>query len=260
MKVFRESAIRDGADEPTLKMLDLWHELVSKEIGTLIEVGVACRKDFPQFKDFPGEINTALPMKVEDKPFLVLIFEDTSNVEEVILTHELGHWVLKLQGFSPFHYNPNRNCDNEILLNSMAQHPPLYVLQRTLGHEPQKEIDKRAKHDLNLFSKEGEVPGKHIWTKNALLLADDLLNCSTHLNEQLLETVQKKHPYTASLVGRILKPASSNVLLDQSKNKKFCRKVIQNLGIGPGWLPSLKLELEALKKMVEETSDTSKPS
>ena len=241
-------------------MLNLWHELVRKEIGTPIEVGVACRKDFPQFKNFRGEINTAIPMKVQDKPFLVLIFEDTKNVEEVILTHELGHWVLKLRGFSPFHYNPNRNCNNEILLNSMAQHPPLYVLQSTLGHEPQKEIDKRAKHNLNLFSKKGEVPEKHIWTFNALMLADDLLNCSTHLNEQLLETVQIKHPYTASLVGKILKSASSYDLLDQSENKNFCRRVIQDLGIGPGWLPSLKFELESLKKMMEGTSDSPTPS
>jgi len=252
MKFVRESEIRDGVDEPTLKMLDLWHELVSKEIGPPIEVGVACRKDFPQFKDFSGEFHTATPMTFEGKPFLVLIFDDLSKpIEDVLITHELGHWVLFLQGFAPFRYTPNRNCNNEILLNSMAHHPPLYDLQRTLGHEPQKEIDKRAKHNINLASKQDEVPGKPIWERNALMVADDLLNCSTHLKEKLLEIVQEKHPCTAILVGRILKSDSSHDLLDQSENKKFIRKVIQDLGIGPGWLASHKSTLEDLKKMAE---------
>lgn len=255
MNVFRESAIRKGADQPTLGMLALWHELVSKEIGSPIEVGVACRKDFPQFKNFRGEINTAMPMKVQEKPFLVLIFEDTKNVEEVILTHELGHCVLKLQGFSPFICIPERHSNNEIMLNSLAHHPPLYALQRSLGHEPQEEVDKRARHDLKLFSKGAEKPGKQLWVQNALLATDDLLHCSKELKEKMLETLQAKHPRTTRLANKILEVSSHYDLLDQTGNEKFIRKVIQTLQLGNGWIPAPELDLEALQKLVEETSD-----
>jgi len=257
MNVFRESAIRDKADQPMLKMLDLWHELVSKKIGTPIEVGVACRKDFPQFKNFPGEINTALPMKVQDKPFLVLIFEDTLNVKEILLTHELGHCVLKLQGFSPFVCIPKRHSYTEIMLNSLAHHPPLYALQRSLGHEPQKEIDTRAKHYLKLYSKESEKPGKKVWIQSALRVTDDLLHCSDELKEEMLETLQAKHPHTTRLVNKVLEAYSHYDLLDQSGNEKFFRRVIQKLQLGSGWIPAPELDLEALHKMVEEASDTS---
>ncbi len=260
MKVFRESAIRKGADQPTLKMLDLWHELVSKKIGAPIEVGVACRKDFPQFKNFRGEINTAMPMKVQNKPFLVLIFEDTSNVEEVILTHELGHCVLKLQGFSPFICIPERHSNNEIMLNSLAHHPPLYALQRSLGHEPQKEVDKRARHDLKLFSKGAEKPGKQLWVQNALLAADDLLHCSQEFREKMLATLQARYPRTTKLVNKILEASSHYDLLDQTGNEKFIRQVIQKLQLGSAWISAPELDLEALHTIVEETSDTSTPS
>lgn len=256
MKIHPESAIRDGADQPTLKMLDLWHELVRKKIGEPIEVVVASRKDHPNLKEYPGELNTAIPINGH----LVLLFEDLSNVEEVLLTHELGHWVLKLQGFSPFIFIPERHSNSEIMLNSLAHHPPLYALQRSLGHEPQEEIDKRARHDLELFSKQVEVPGKHIWIQNALLTADDLSHCSKELKEKMLETLQAKHPHTTKLGNKILEASSHYDLLDQAGNEKFIRRVIQKLKLGSGWVPSLESELASLKKMVEETSDPSTPS
>ena len=177
MRLYRETALRKQADEPTLAMLDLWRSLSEEKTGVPVEVMIGDRKKHRQLSSFSGELYAVFPQVIGEKVVIVLWLDSLSNVKPIIVTHEIGHWVLKLQGFCTFHYQADRHNNVEIMLNSMAHHPALYDLQRSLGHEPQVEIDSRSHSDIKLFSKKSRKKESGFCLSNALLLADDMMNC-----------------------------------------------------------------------------------
>jgi hypothetical protein len=153
MRLYREIKLRKMADVPTVKMLELWLSLTKKIVGIPISVMYGNRRDNPRLCLPDSEVNTALPMSIKGKVILCLWLDpvtlDRSNF--VIVSHEIGHWVLKLQGFRGLICKSKKHCDDEILLNSLTHHPPLYALQRSLGHEPQIEIIRMPITIFNFF-------------------------------------------------------------------------------------------------------------
>jgi hypothetical protein len=203
------------------------------------------RREHRQLSSFSGELYVAFPVIIEGKVVLSLWLDSLSNVNPILVTHEIGHWVLKLQGFQGFIYQPKKHSDIEILLNSMAHHPPLYALQRSFGHEPQLEIDSRSIDNIEVFSKEKETKGRQSWTRNALLLADDLINCSEAYRTHLKKIVSKKHPLTTKLLEKILILPPYYNLLNPDQNLKFSKKVILDLKLGDGWY-----EIDEVKTLI----------
>jgi hypothetical protein len=254
VRIYRESAIREKADSPTIAMLDLWHSLCQEKLGTTIEVMASNRKERQQFRSFRGEFNAAYPQIVDGKVVLVLLLDSPKNVQTIIITHEIGHWVLKLQGIYGYQYKPRPHGNIEILLNSFAHHPYLFALQRSIGHEPQNEIDSRAEHDVHLFSNEREPRGRDVWIQNALLLADDILNCSESYKKRLQSIVKKKHHNTAKILHKILEIAPHYSPPSPGGDYRSFRmpiqkKLIKELKLGAGW-QELD-EVKALKSMIE---------
>ena len=232
MRLLRETALREESDPPTVKMLDLWSSLSDKMIGASVEVLTGSRREHPRLRSFPGQMYTALPQLIQGRLVLVLWLDSLADVNFVIVTHEIGHWVIKLQGFRGMIYVPKKHCDMEILLNSLVHHPPLYCLQRSLGHQPQEEIDSRADHDIGLFMKDGETHDRSIWVNNALLVCDDLLNCSTVKRTELREVLTEKHPNTSKLVEAVVDSASNHNLLNSEGNLEFSKDVVKKLDLG----------------------------
>ena len=144
MKFYPESDLRNEADIPTAIMLDLWHEECCKRLKSDVPVQIADRKENPRFKDFDSPFSTATPQELENKLCLVLWLESIEPLEHLLITHELGHFVLALQGFKFLIDSHSPSGEIGGMLNSFAQHPPLFALQRSLGHEPQKMIDDKV--------------------------------------------------------------------------------------------------------------------
>jgi len=251
MRLYRETEIRKHADEPTIAMLELWRSLSEQKIGHTIEVMLGNRREHHQLAQYPGELNTAFPHLIEGNVVLSLWLDSFNDVNPLIVSHEIGHWILKLQGFRAFIYRPKIHDNIEIFFNSMIHHPPLYELQRSLGHEPQTEINSRALHNIDIFSNERETNNRQLWETNALLLADDLLNCSESLHIQLKEIINKTHTNTSELLKKILTIAPSYDLLNHNQNIKFSRNVIKNLKLGSSnW--RIINEVKKLRSMVLE--------
>lgn len=240
MNVYREEVIReelakDEEGEKALAMFDLWHELCAEKLEVDIEVCLARRREKPELRDFKGELNTAYPEVLGGRATMVVYVEDTSSVEEIIISHELGHWVLKLQGYPAVLMRDRRNSNCEILLNSLGQHRALYRLQRSQGMEPQAEIDKRAEHDLALCLKNAETGGHALITDNALLFADDRLSCSTDLDRRFAEILEGRYPRTSRIVQTILDTASHYDLADKEGCKRFVGMLIKKLRLSKKW-------------------------
>jgi len=185
---------------------------------------------------------------------LVLWMDSFTNVKHIIVTHEIGHWVLHLWGFCALGYQPKRHSNIEIFLNSMAHHVPLYALQRSFGHEPQTEIDYRAGFNTKLFSKNKKIKKGHALSEDALLLADDMLNCSKGCYTRLENILSRHYPNTLKLAEEIVKLASSYDLLVPEQNLEFSEKVGQHLGLSQGWI---KIDdLNKLISMVRKAQQT----
>ncbi len=248
MKIQRESALLAKADAPTKKMLAIWHRLCRDVLKGDLEVGVADRHEYGPTKHYKGELNTALPMPIDGKTMLVLLFDNAESPEDLMITHELGHWVLELLGFKGVQNRKSPHSAAEIMLNSMSQHSALYVLQRSAGHEPQSEIDKRARHNLSKLktaaftlspskatpSKNGQIA--EIGVDKILLLADDVLHCSQDLAAEIFATLKHDRPKAEECVRDIrgLRDSLDPAQLDT--HAPFVRAVMRRLDFGSGWI------------------------
>lgn len=262
MKLYRETAIRKQGDKPTIAMLDLWQSLSVQTIGVPIEVMVGNRKEqtlHPQLRSYPGKINTELPEIFKGKVRLIVWLESLSDIKYIIITHEIGHWILKLRGFQPFMVRGRENSEIEIFLNSMAEHPPLYALQRSIGHEPQAEIDSRCLHNIKLFSKVKEAQQREVRIRNALMLADDIFN-SEENRQLLINVLTQRHPNTLNLLRKLIELESSYDLLVPDQNLNFREQVIEVLELGQGWNKRDEVKnLSSLVKQATKQSQQSKP-
>lgn len=234
MKFYRETAIRKGEDKPTIAMLDLWRSLSKQITGTPIEVVVGNRKEHPQTSSFSGELNFAFPHIIEGKVVLVLWLDSPNDAKLIILTHEIGHCILKLRGFKGFRSKRQKHSNIEIMLNSMAHHPALYALQRSIGHEPQAEIDSRCLHNIKLFSKGKEAQQREVRIRNAFMLADDIFN-SEENRYPLINVISKRHPNTSELLRKLIELEPSYDLLVPDQNQIFCEQIIETLKLGDDW-------------------------
>jgi hypothetical protein len=250
MKPLPESYIRKMADEPTLKFLDLWKKLSEETFDYSIEIMMGDRKDNPELKHIPGELNSAYPAVFDGKVVLPIWLEKPKSFDPLIITHEIGHWILMIKGFKGLVNKYNRQTGIDINMNSLAHHLPLYKLQRELGHDPQKLIDTRAKTNLNNLTKGPEIMLGDRWAEFALFFADDTLNCSEEIKNDLFEVLQDDFPVTFSFLEKILNLVSKHDLNDPISNLKFLKNLVNTIYLGEGW--KVIDETTELKEMIKE--------
>lgn len=256
MKLYREIALRKQADDATIAMLDLWRSLCEKRFGIPLEVMIGNRKEHKQLKDFPGEVYTAYPHNVEGRMVLCLWLDRMTNVNSILVTHELGHWVIKLQGFKGLIFKPDVHCDQEIYLNSLCSHPPLYALQRKLGHEPQIEIDSRAKNNLMFVDKSRPKYSETQAKKISLLLTDDLLNCTSSIARLIRSKARRFHPEMYKLIQIIMSSIDKFNLMNPEENLRCQSDIVQNLSWSEGWIVSEDVKNLASKIVPSESDKT----
>jgi hypothetical protein len=257
MNLYHENWLRNQADTPTIKILDLWHSLCCKEIGTSIEVMVGNRKDYPFYgiNTAQGELNTAIPQTCKGKVVLALLLNSVKKLDMLIVTHELGHWVLKLQGLKSLANYDDRNGRTEVLLGSLASHSALYVLQRSLGHDPQKEVDRRASYDIGVLSRSAEPSDEQMRIQKALIYSDDLIHCSQSNRKGMQRILSTKHPNTDRLVKEILEIESLRDISKIMEISPFCLEIIQKLNLGQNWFELD--EIDTMRTQLKSLNDSS---
>ena len=116
------------------------------------------------------------------------------------------------------------------------------VLQRSLGHDPQKEIDQRVTHDIAFLRTKIETADEETNIKNALYYADDLINCSRSHRIGLERILNKKLPRTAELVKKIMEVKNSRDISKIDQALPFSKEVVQKLGLAGNWSESDDIE------------------
>jgi hypothetical protein len=192
-------------------------------------------------------MNTALPQRLGDRLVFMLLLDSTKKIDMIIVTHELGHLVLKLQGLKMLVYRNDRSYWG---LGELCSHPALYVLQRSLGHDPQKEIDRRVAHDIAFLRTKIETADEKTNIEKSFYYADDLINCSRSNRIGLERILSNKLPRTAEFVKKILEVKSSRDISRIDQVLPFSKEVVQKLCIAGNW--SEYDEIEYLRDKLAE--------
>jgi len=250
MPPYREDQLRRLVDQPTNKMIDQWSAISQGIVGRPIEVVVDNRRNHPVYRRFTHEVNTAIPAVYKGQVVLSVWLESFPKLD--LVSHEIGHWVLKLKGFSSLSCQPPSRYQE--YLNSLASHPPLYDFQRRLGSHPEVEIEARTDHDIRLClqpkTKEDQVA-------SALYLSDDLLNCSQEKREELRCVVSNNYPQVMMSIQIVLDAASKHNLLDPVQNLMFRKSLADKLKLYGRW--SEARDVSELKDLENRTKESTRP-
>lgn len=188
-------------------MRTLWHDLCQQELGVDLEIVTTTWDQIPDLRPpNTSEASVSTFMKLPIGPRLVLAFDRGRTIEDVLMTHEIGHQVLHLQNFEVLLDTKKTHSFEETCVNSMAHHPALYALQRSLGHDPQAMIDNRVEHLIREFSKRRELaedPALVLGT----VIADDLFSCSQSQRERLLRSAQLMRPKAYKIAKKFFEAA-----------------------------------------------------
>jgi hypothetical protein len=250
MKLFHEGALLDLGDEPLKEVLGLWHELCEEKIGTDFEVMVGNRREHHQLASFKGELNVATPHIIENQPKLIVWVDNTRDVKSLLLTHEIGHWILKLQGFRGMINRQNPHSDTEIVLNSLLHHPGVYAIQRRHGQDPKESIEDRFQHSLRLFKKGGEGATKESRIQRALMIVDDYMHVSVKLRAEMDKVLREKHKLTKKLLAKQMKTVNKYELTSSRNVEKCGLEILKCSGLGiQGW--EHIDEIKKLRSMVD---------
>jgi hypothetical protein len=249
MGPYDETQLRKVADAPTIKIIEKWHSVTDSVIGRPIPVVVDNRRNNPNQASTKDEMNTAFPAGYQGKVVLSVWLDSFPAFKPILLTHEVGHWVLKLQGFRSFIRTP-RDPMAEGLFNDMASHRPLYALRKSMGHDSQPEADSRCDHDIELCSQ----PGKGDELLSALYLADDLLNCSWKKREKLKWALSKYRPNAMKIATKIIRVSSEFDLYSPMSNVAFREKLVRKLNMPGKWTE--KDDATEIKKLIVEVEGT----
>jgi hypothetical protein len=252
MKLLREKALRSRLDKPFVEFLEFWRFKSNEVLEHQIEILVGNRHEVKQLKHFKGELNTAVPQIIQLDPKLVVYLDNVDPIDPLILTHEIGHWLIKLLDFKNVIFNSDPTSNLSICFNSMTGHVPVYDLQKSMNIDPQKEIDSRTSHNIDLLKKDRESNKSELILHNAILFADDLLSCSIKLYEQLVEILSSKHPQTHTLVEAIIDIAKHYDLTNSDKNARFQRMLIKKLKIKHKW--AFADDVFYLKRMIKDST------
>jgi len=225
---FPEDVLRDYGDEGTHRFLDLWHQECLRYFKHDVDVVFVDRRYNPQLRDMDGTINTAFPGVVDEKTRLILWLEDVHPFEPIIVTHELGHWILLFQGYKTIIDLNNISSEIVMSLNSLAQHPPLFALQRSLGHEPQHMIDIQTEYDTNFYNELKDRDPQR-WISDALYITDHLISCSDNYRLKLNNVLRKRMPNVNRIVRSVTELLETSDLLSPENNYKFCIKLLKRL-------------------------------
>lgn len=199
-----------------------WEDLAEERFGKpRIPVEIISRYKVKQLKHFRGELNTARPIKVHRHWVLVVAVENIDPLNEIIVAHEVMHWIIRFYGFHDVQNKSNPNDDYEILLNCLTSHVPLnrFMAERGFDYLPME--NERAMHATKLIYKNGwpKSPTKRYiiyWS----LYFSDLIICSSEESSNQLRLALNTCSPIDTRVKQILSTLDHSNLHKPDENKK----------------------------------------
>jgi len=170
----------------------------------------------------------------EGRQVLVLLLESVQPVQDVLITHELGHHIVKLQNYCMARPLNRVHTDTAACLNSLSQHPAIYAMQRQHRQDPGSDIDNRAR----LRASELVARGRQIVSPliPGLQLADDLMHASEPIAAELGRLASDRAPAAWQVAETVREVAGHYELADLEQHEQFLRHAVDVLNLGIDWI------------------------
>ena len=232
-----------------------WANLAEKYFGRpRIPVGVVSRYQVNQLKQFKGELNTAQPMRVHGRWTLIVTVEYIDPLNEIMVAHEIMHWIIKFYGFRTIQNKSNPNDDCTILLNSLTSHVPLnrFMAERNFDYFPME--NARAEDAAKLIHRDNlpKSPIEEKIIREALYYSDLILSSSSKSGAQL-RLALKTCSSIDTRVGEILSALEHYDLHKPDENQRAKRWLIKILRLNKwGYFIDFD-DLSEMRQMLKES-------
>lgn len=234
MKIILEDSIRKQGDETTIEFLELWKELSISTLNKHLPVCIRDLKDHPHYKHIDTEFHSTNPYP-ENKPVSLAIWSSHyPNLDDVLITHEIGHGILVLQGFKTI-LERSLGININGLIRQLGDHPVIHSIQKQYGHNPQILRDPRARKSIN-FVRKKPIPWPESETLMAMYLADDVYSCSKTISKRILKLSSRYHPTLHDKIERIIQCMNKHDLMDIEENLQCRFEIISELNISGKWV------------------------
>lgn len=237
VEVLLEATIRKQLGEAETRLLDRWTDTSLAALGRPLEVVTVDRRHVPEWANVPGVFNTVEPRTLPERGLVLLVMMDygeAGTFDEIVWTHEVGHWVLFLGGFLMMRNFDNSSFEIEVALNSVTHHRALYALQRSCGVDPQPTIEARAAHHRDRFA--NVTPGTFADPLIALVAADEILSCSKSLGTEIQGIVEERHPKAGPILRGVLEACAQYDLQSADGVQRVTHRIVPLLGLGHDWV------------------------
>jgi hypothetical protein len=237
MKLYSESQLLNGADPATILMADNWHRLCREHLPVDLEVCCGDFRDDARFANSRSLLTSSEIRQVggDGRHVLVLMLHSVDPVEDVLITHELGHNILRLLNFCTARPLNRAFGETAAWLNSLSQHPAIYALQRQHRQDPGRDIDNRARfRTTELLASIGRHFTPPLVT--GLQLADDLMHASAPIADELRRLARTRAPSVLQVAHTVCEVASGYDLTDVVQHEEFLRSAVAALSLGTDWV------------------------
>jgi hypothetical protein len=236
MKLYSESQLLNGADPATVLMADNWHRLCREHLAVDLEVCCGDFHDDPRFAANHALLTSSEIRQVDGdgRHVLVLMLHSVEPVEDVLITHELGHNILKLLNFCTARPLNRAFGETAAWLNSFSQHPMIYALQRQHRQDPSRDIDNRARFRITELASIGRHVALPLVT--GLQLADDLMHASHPVADELRRLARTRAPAVMQVADKVREVASGYDLTGVAQHEEFLRSAVAALNLGTDWV------------------------
>ncbi|MEK6285350.1 MAG: hypothetical protein AABO57_06380 [Acidobacteriota bacterium] len=211
-------------------LMDEWVSLAEKQYGLpQLPVTIINRRDHPKLSGDRGELNTAVPELVNGQPMLVVFLENTDAVNEILVAHEIMHWILNLNGFKGVSEASRFYDKIASYLTSLVSHVPLNRFMTERGFDYLSYENERATETLNALPRELKKPRVEqtlVWT--VLYLCDVILNCSPKIRNEIEKQIAADGRINAK-VNQVLSILGGFNLHDVNENSAALQSLLTEL-------------------------------
>lgn len=216
---------------PVKEEINYWNEMSKKVLGKRLPICLTERSSLSQFTNFNGELNIAFPTKIGSDDYLAVVVESFKSVSPAIFSHEIMHWILKLEGYPGIRDLNNPQSLLVAHINDLSIHNLLWKRVKKFGKNVEEEINSRAITDLNLMINHQNIDELEL----ALLVADDINNCPDYLATTLHKALKNGYHKSFEYYQIIDKALTSHNLEDPREVKEFLLEIVNNCKIMGKW-------------------------
>lgn len=231
-------------------ILDLWDDLCQLLFDYRIGVISIGKKDVESYDSLQDEFNTAFLTIHDERVILTVVLNDLSKPKPAVLSHEVGHWILKLKGYKGVRKEEDPHGLIVAHINNLFTHRPVWKLVKEMGIDPNQEIFSAGAGMIDSLLIRSEPSDYQQQVELALWFYDNLLNCEPEQKKALESILKVKYPKVNKIVEKLRKILDKYDTNNPSGSENVVKEIPQALSLEGTWM--VPDEIQEIKEMIKK--------